>query len=126
MIFLVLFTFSLFAQNNIMKFINEGKYSKALEIIEEKISPKNSVYWSLKGLIKLNQKMYNEAISYFEKAKKLNPEDENNYYMLGLLYENIGGREKDAIENFEKFLEISKNKKKRKIALKHLKRLKEK
>ena len=70
--------------------------------------------------------MYNEAISYFEKAKKLNPEDENNYYMLGLLYENIGGREKDAIENFEKFLEISKNKKKRKIALKHLKRLKEK
>jgi len=124
-LFLLLFFSNLFSET-ITELINKGEYSKALIKIDEEIDRKTSLHWSLKGIIMLNQKKYNEAISYFEKAKKLDPSDVNLYYLLGMLYENIGGKEGKAIENFEKFVQISKDKKRIKLAKKHLKKLKSK
>ena len=46
------------------------------------------------GLLKAEQKNYKEALIYMEKVSKLNPQNDRNYYNLGLVYEYLGQSEK--------------------------------
>lgn len=72
------------------------------------VAYKNGVYdyWSLYGIAYcyLNQKKYNEAISYFEKSIELNKDHPSNYYNLAYAYMSINDKGK-AIENAKKAYE---------------------
>jgi tetratricopeptide (TPR) repeat protein len=93
------------------------KYAEILELMQEDENalrefdfiiakdPDNpQAYFGL-GLFHLNRKNLEKGISYLEKSLALSPSPVV-YFTLGLAY-RIAGREKEALESLEKYLEVA-------------------
>jgi len=54
-------------------------------------------------------KLYEEAIFEYEESLKLNANNPEAHYNLGLLYENCIGETEKALEHYRKYLELKPN-----------------
>ncbi len=67
--------------------INENKYNEALKLINEKIKKENNpTNWNLKGIILDNLKEYEKSIKSYNKALKINPNNEIKLNKSNTLY----------------------------------------
>lgn len=67
--------------------------------------PNNFVAFAALGAIKLDQKNYDEVISYSKSASALNPDAPDVYHRLAIAYEEKGDFQK-AIEEYEKLIKV--------------------
>lgn len=115
---IVLFTFSLFAQQNPMdqnqfmlaqSYEQQGDFNKAVEIIEtlNKKDPSNIQYFNKLNSLYLQLKKYDESAAIINSRINITPEDISLYGLLGATYYTAGDRTKaykvwdDAIEKFK-------------------------
>lgn len=114
---IILFTFSLFAQQNQMdqnqfmlaeSYEQRGDLTKAVEIIEtlNKKDPTNIQYFNKLNSLYLQLKKYDESVTLINSRIIINPQDITLYGMLGSTYYTAGDQNKayqiwdDAIEKF--------------------------
>jgi len=81
------------------------KKAKKLDSKEEKSDDAKAKEYLLKGSNFFDNKDYNRAITYYQKAIKIDPNFVEAYNNLGIVYEKIGDYEK-AISYFKKVIEI--------------------
>ncbi|MBI4845191.1 MAG: tetratricopeptide repeat protein [Candidatus Omnitrophica bacterium] len=60
------------------------------------------------GVFYTKNKEYNRAVSEFEKAIEINPEDAQAYFNLGYIYAEYFVDRPKAIDNFQKYLQLAK------------------
>ncbi len=87
-LFILLITFSVFAQGEIdkaEKLFDQKKYSEATTLLEKfsKEYPNNLVATELLGDIAIQQKKWDEAIKYYSLLKKSHPTVANYHYKYG-------------------------------------------
>mmetsp|Transcript_16041 Transcript_16041/g.34740 ORF Transcript_16041/g.34740 Transcript_16041/m.34740 type:complete len:529 (-) Transcript_16041:19-1605(-) len=93
--------------NYAVALLKTGRDSEAIPPLEAVVSadPENWVAIGLLGTLYLQNQDYDNAIDMLEKASKHNPDDSSLFYNLG--YANLmKERPKEALESFEKALEI--------------------
>nr|MBP9580717.1 hypothetical protein [Ignavibacterium sp.] len=100
---IVLFTFSLFAQQNPMdqnqfmlaqSYEQQGDFNKAVEIIEtlNKKDPSNIQYFNKLNSLYLQLKKYDESAAIINSRINITPEDISLYGLLGATYYTAGDR----------------------------------
>lgn len=96
---------------------NKNYHDKSLTVcnILEKENFSDARLPLIMGLIYKEQKNYASALKYFEKANKLDPENYDIHYNLGLMYIEVGDKEKAKLE-FQKSMELNPGKKEAKKA----------
>lgn len=96
---------------------NKSDYEKSLTICNllEKENYADARLPLITGLIYKEQKNYPTALKYFEKANKVDPENYDVHYNLGLMYIETGDKEK-AKQEFQKSMELNPGKKEAKKA----------
>ena len=96
--------------NEISYKINGDEFDKTLDILDNilKKVPKNYRANLYKGQICVEKKEFQEAIKYFEEAKKVDIKTFKAYNLLGISYHAIGEYDK-AINCFNEILKITPN-----------------
>jgi len=84
-----------------------GKIDKAIEDYDAmiRLSPKEDIAYSSRGLIKMSQYKFREAALDFSKSILLNPEIEENYRYRGVCYNNLNNL-RDAYKDFTKSIKM--------------------
>jgi tetratricopeptide (TPR) repeat protein len=86
-----------------------GQLPKAETFLERAVEiEENGEAWSLLGTIAYERGRLKQAIDAFQKAVRLDPEDEESLYQLGLCYLDRGWTQK-AAERFQAALELNPN-----------------
>ncbi len=79
----------------------ENYYARALEYYPDDYLANYNF-----GLLLQSEKKFKEALTYYEKVLKLNPDFLDNYYVLGLCYWHLEDKDK-AIQLWNEFLAVS-------------------
>ncbi|MBK15139.1 MAG: hypothetical protein CL770_00420 [Chloroflexi bacterium] len=97
-------------EENGRQFLNDNKYSKAIEEFSKAISknPNNSFAYNNRGIAYASLKQYELAINDFSKAIELKPELLEPYNNRGFVLE-LKGETKLAIEDFSQSTRINEN-----------------
>ena len=90
-----------------------------------KTDPQNSALWNQLGFANHKLGDTDAAQAAFEKAASLDPSDGDAFYMLGLIYEKKK-MTAEAVQAWKNVLNVSKDKRKRDVAEKHLRNLNKK
>ena len=87
--------------------IERENYTKAHEVIQTvEYAVCTEQYWYLKGLARETLEEYGEAVYYYQRALKINPENEKLKTVLAKAYLKVNGHEYEAIELIEKLKNI--------------------
>lgn len=126
--FCLLFVSSAYASSQYLEetlqLINDGKNDEAIEIIKlNLIENKSADNYVLMGIAYLEKNDSANAEVNFKKALELDKKTVSAHYMLAMLYEKEK-RYEQSIEKWNKICKYTKNKKLKKLAIKHLKQLK--
>jgi adenylate cyclase len=90
-------------------FLIKGEHDKAISAVKKAltINPNSAEAYSVLGLILIYADQLDEAIAYIKKAFRLNPLPPSSYYMyLGFAYQNMR-RFHEAVEAYNKSLELN-------------------
>jgi tetratricopeptide (TPR) repeat protein len=87
------------AQNLLAYYFNKNDSKGALAFTEEFLSadPDSKIGNYAKGLVLMNDRKYQDAITYFQKAIDADPEFSDAYYNAGVCFSNIGYDMNDAL-----------------------------
>lgn len=126
--FCLLFVSSVYASSRYLEetlqLINDGKNDEAIEIIKlNLIENKYADNYVLMGIAYVEKNDSKNAEENFKKALELDIKTVSAHYMLAMLYEKEK-RYELSIEKWEKICKYTKNKKLKKLAIKHLEQLK--
>lgn len=105
--------------------INQDKYQEALLGLKyiDNLNKKTPNLHLCSGICFLNLKQFDNAVKEFKQEIKLYPSSSYPYYFLAMIYEYRNEKQK-AIDYWQKFIKLTKNKKLKKLAAKHIKCLK--
>lgn len=99
-----------FALNKVaaIVYIRAGEFEKALERVETALAQKANDYMLLtyKGLCLFHKKEYEAALLSFKGSLDLNADAVENYYYIGLIYDNVKNYHK-ALEFYRVFLSLN-------------------
>lgn len=109
-----------------LELANKGQYDQAMLELQKalELNTNDAQARSVLGTIYAYKNMYPEAIKNLQEAIKLNPQLAIPHYTLGMIYEkqSLFG---EAINEWTKFIALNTNEELKKLAQKHLERLKE-
>lgn len=107
-----------------LQLINDGKNDEAIALIKlNLIDNKSADNYVLMGIAYLEKNDSVNAEENFKKALELDRKTVSAHYMLAMLYEKEK-RYEQSIEKWNKICKYTKNKKLKKLAIKHLEQLK--
>jgi tetratricopeptide (TPR) repeat protein len=88
--------------------IKRGEDNESLIATYDKVNtnPQTADDLFLKGVAKQTKDYYEEAIEWYKKAIKLNPDFVEAYYNMGSAYRNLNGQYEKAIEYYKKAIEL--------------------
>lgn len=78
-----------------------------LAALKEKETRERAAYFYNLGVTYTRGGMFRDAARMYEQALKENPDDADSHHNLGILYEVHLGRKKEALQHFQRFLELS-------------------
>lgn len=109
-----------------LELANKGQYDQAIIELQKalELNINDAQAKSVLGTIYAYKNMDTEAIKTLKEALKLNPKLAIAHYTLGMIYEKKS-LFKEAINEWTQFMELTSNEDLRKLAQKHLERLKE-
>ena len=89
------------------KLVNEKKdLQDKLASLEVTLQKEKAQYYYNLGVAYANAKLYDEAIGAYEKSLKIEDNNVDAHYNVGLLYDNLQQDPEKAIFHFQKYLEL--------------------
>lgn len=82
-------------------------WDKEKKSLNDKLTGEKFNYYYVKGLNLFQKRMFNDAVSEFEKAGKLNPKSAKVDYNLAVIYDDHLKDKKMAVEHYKRYLKLN-------------------